>query len=269
MKINHYLLLVLSLFSPVSASAISIKKCLLCFYIPTFLIGTHASYLRPHANNNTIAISDAKYEENEKWDLYNETYDEFDEDDEFGLFDFDDDLDIECEFDFEDGGYRKLGLIPEHKGCDDEWKDVLTEAKEFLKDEIPYLLEYENFGRPLHIGNKLLRSRLKRAIKKVKVKCHGDNKFCEGTVKGFSRGLLSFLTKRIHFCTENWGSLSKCQVVSTMAHEIGHMIGMRVKQKKHNDGNNYDRLNDRVYQFGYYARDRCYEKERNRLKLDS
>lgn len=153
---------------------------------------------------------------------------------------------------------------------------TMRDAHGFLKSHLNELKKFEVDKDRKRA--KRLRRALSRKIDKLRIRCqpkvckrfNSDDKMMLGGARP------AIQHKRILVCsnafqtlykeaTADWGQKIKfCHIVSTMAHELAHLVGMEMEHgiKRHNQGG----VNDRVYRFDHFVRRYCMRTHRPELK---
>lgn len=159
--------------------------------------------------------------------------------------------------------------------CGDIQRENVRQAYQYLLDHKRDLKNFE-FNGKLPRQEIRVRRRLDRKMPKMQINClNDDSHICNDDNFGFSPHNAMFwfntlntapviTTRRIGVCYDNIrdseGNRAFCELVGTLAHEVGHSVRMPTK-RGHNSsiGPLEEQDTDAVYQFGNFAKDMCKE----------
>ena len=151
-----------------------------------------------------------------------------------------------------DGSSRRLGV--DIKKCSSNARDAIRMAYQWMVDHTEELRDDFNPSKR-RLQRRRIRRRFKRKLNKLKVSC-AERVLCrDGQDKRVGFHGSGILGNKIRLCYNRMIDLSFhfCDLVETMVHEFGHVLGI----PKARFGSHYRNQDDRVYRFGWHGGDLC------------
>ncbi len=146
--------------------------------------------------------------------------------------------------------------LPKFKRCDDEAKRNIRAAVEFLDRNMKTLKRDFEFGTRLPRKKKRIHRRMGRKLGKLRFSCGRGRRLCRDSKDVVGFHALGSASRKLLICydkIDNRSTSDFCELVGVIAHEYGHAVGI----PKQRAGRHHKNGNDRVYQFGWFARDLC------------
>ena len=137
--------------------------------------------------------------------------------------------------------------------CSANAQSALDDAFAFIRSHRNQLMEDFEVG-SRNATKRRIKRRFDRKINKIRVSC-AEQVLCRDKAPRIALHAFGIAGNKLRICYDKMitSSYNFCNLVGTTAHEIGHTIGI----KKDRAGGHSRNNNDRVYQFGWFARDLC------------
>lgn len=150
-----------------------------------------------------------------------------------------------------------LGCVPDSavntRHCSAEAQLALNDSIAFIRSHRNQLMEDFEVGTRKATKRRIKR-RFDRKINKIRISC-AERVLCREKAPRIALHAFGIAGNKLRLCYDKMVNRSYrlCRLIEFSAHEIGHTIGI----KKDRAGAHHRNENDRVYQFGEFARNLC------------